>query len=345
MLRLSILFFKKYFKIIFKFIFSFLLVLFLLETLIRFVFFFPTNVNIFKYGIKKTINFNVVDLSRFQISVFDNDKKDPKKNLILSNNKFWIFGGSTSFGYNCENGQSSSWPEEINKLNRNFKFKNFAFNGADSDQQLTLFQKEIHDKKPGAILWASKFNTLNITRSNNYRNKHILKYEFQKSNQSNFFIFIKELDKSLKSYSILYTLFDVIIQRINLNLKLDRKIIKPSKQDLFYALKNFKINTLNAINISKENNIDEFFIISLFHDNKNYDELDKYRFKLYKKIIYNIQNDYYPYVKIIDLDEKFKNLNKKDLLCDSAHQTLKGNMLQGKFLNNELVKKSKIINE
>ena len=49
--------------------------------------------------------------------------------------------------------------------------------------------------------------------------------------------------------------------------------------------------------------------------------------------------------KIIDLDNAFKNFDKKNLLCDPVHQTSKGNEIQAEFIIKELTKKSKIINE
>ena len=37
--------------------------------------------------------------------------------------------------------------------------------------------------------------------------------------------------------------------------------------------------------------------------------------------------------------------NKKELLCDFGHQTLKGNILQGNYIFNELSKNSKVLNK
>ena len=64
--------FKIFFFIIFFFIF--------LEILTRLILFFPTNINVFKYGFKKTVIFEIVDLSKLQITIVDKKIiKNPKK--------------------------------------------------------------------------------------------------------------------------------------------------------------------------------------------------------------------------------------------------------------------------
>lgn len=347
MLHLFILYFKKILKGFAKYFFVFSLSIIFLEFISRVIIFIPTNINVFKYGFKKTISFDVVDLSKIQISVYDFDKKIEPLGLRESSNKFWIFGGSTTFGNACEFKQSSSWPDEIYKVSNKFKFKNFAFNGANSDQQLILLLKEIVNNKPKSIIWASKFNTLNILGSTNYKNEDILNYKFQKSKQNKFFLNIKKIDKTLKSFSIFYSLFDEIIYRVTWKLGIRKKSFEPKKEDIFFAIKNFEINTIKAIDASIRHDVEEFFIISLFfNDNlKSYDDSEKYRFTLYKETIKNIRDNYKPYVKIIDLDETFKNYDKKELLCDFVHQTLKGNIFQGNYIFNELSKNSKVINE
>ena len=319
--------------------------IFFLEFITRLIIFIPTNINVFKYGFKKTVSLDVVDLSKLEISIYDFDKKKIKIDKKISNNIIWIFGGSTTYGYQCEHQQSSSWPEEIYKINKNFDFKNFSFAGADTDQQLILLLKEISINKPKIILWANKFNITNILGKKNYKNKKILKYEFEQSNKTNFFKSIKEIEMTLKSNLLFYSLLDKIIYRITLKMNLKKNIIKPSKKDLFFAVKNYEINTIKAIEASINHDVKEFFIISLFYDDAEFDELEKYRFLLYKMTINKIKNIYNSYVKIIDLDNSFNDLVKENLLCDPIHQTSKGNKLQAKFIINELIKKSKIINE
>jgi hypothetical protein len=205
--------------------------------------------------------------------------------------------------------------------------------------------KEISINKPKVILWSNKFNTDNILGKKNYKNKKILKYEFQDSNKTSFLKSVKEIDMTLKSNFLFYSLLDKIIYRVILKLNLKKKKIIPSKKDYFFAVKNFEINTIKAIEASINHGVKEFFIISLFYDDTEFDELEKYRFLLYKKTINKIKNKYNTYVKIIDLDDPFKDLDKKNLLCDFLHQTSEGNKLQAEFIIKELTKKSKVINE
>ena len=343
--HLFIQFSKKILKNIFKIPIILLITIFTLEFITRLIIFIPTNINVFKYGLKKSVSFDVVDLSKLEISIYDFDKKKIRPSKKDSNNIIWIFGGSTTYGYNCEHQQSSSWPEEMYKINKNFDFKNFSFNGANTDQQLTLLLREISTNKPKIILWANKFNVTNILGASNYKNKKILKHEFQDSNKTNFFKSVKEIDMTLKSNFLFYSLLDKIIYRITWKLDIKKNKIKPSKKDLFFAVKNFEINTIKAIEASKTHDVKEFFIISLFYDDTQFDGLEKYRFFLYDKTIKSIRNNYSPFVKIIDLDEAFKNVDKENLLCDPVHQTSIGNKLQAEFIINELTQKSRMINE
>ena len=66
-----------------------------------------------------------------------------------------------------------------------------------------MLWKNIVENQPKIILWAHKFNMLNVIGNKNYRNKEILKYEFSETKKNNFFLKVKRLDKSLKDYSLL----------------------------------------------------------------------------------------------------------------------------------------------
>ena len=59
--------------------------IFFLEFITRLIIFIPTNINVFKYGFKKTVSLDVVDLSKLEISIYDFDKKKIKIDKKNSN--------------------------------------------------------------------------------------------------------------------------------------------------------------------------------------------------------------------------------------------------------------------
>ena len=322
-----------------KFIFSILICFFLLEFSTRTFLFFLTNIDSYKYGFKKTVVFEVVDLSKLQINIIDK-KKFIKSVEIKKNNQkdIWLFGGSTTFGNSCEQGQSSSWPEEIYRINKNFNYRNFAFNGANSDQSSILLWHNIMKSNPKIILWAHKFNTLNVTNEKNYKNKKILKYEFNNSYKNNLLLNIKRINKTFIEYSLFYSLLDKIILRIN------TKILKPKKVDLSetdikFALKNYEINTEESILISKKVGVREFYLVSLFYEGDWIGE-KKLKYSLYDKIVKKLELKYFPFVKLIDVKVDTKIFKREELLCDSMHQKYEGNKLQADIIYKNLINKS-----
>tara|TARA_B100000900_G_scaffold401477_1_gene406209 strand:+ start:632 stop:1642 length:1011 start_codon:yes stop_codon:yes gene_type:complete len=326
----------------FKILLSFFITVLIIELVTRTVLLFFTNINIYKYGIKKNIYFDVIDMSKLEFVVYEN-----KENKYLKNNNedfVWIFGGSTT----CCGCGNSSWPEQLSLIQKNFKYKNFALSGANSDHQLSLLYKEIIKKRPKVILWANKFNTLNVTTKSDYKNKEILNYDFKSSSKNNLILKIKRLDKTLKSYLVTYLFFDEIMERINIILY-ENKItqlpkLKLSEDDVYYAVQNFKINTIKAIETAKKNQVDEFYLVSLFY-NKNIRNNSAYslKYNFYNEAIYEIKNLYYPFVKIIDLEKIFDSQLDEDLFCDEIHQTIKGNVIQAELIYKELVAKSNFI--
>ena len=76
------------FKIIFLSMFFFIF----LEILTRLILFIPTNINVFSYGFKSSVIFEIVDLSKFQIIIADKEKKFIKTKKLKSDKKnldFW----------------------------------------------------------------------------------------------------------------------------------------------------------------------------------------------------------------------------------------------------------------
>ena len=119
--------------------------------------------------------------------------------------------------------------------------------------------------------------------------------------------------------------------------------IEPSKKDITYALENFKLNTIEAIELSKKFGVKEFYIVSLL---SSYDFIgDKLEIKLYYDKIKEIEKIYYPFVKIINSNLDTDNYNMNELFCDPIHQTRKMNILQAEMINRQLLNFSKLLIE
>lgn len=316
-----------------------LLSLIFIETLTRIIIFFPTNSKVFKYGFDKNIIIETIDLSKLQLNITDRKSYKLKEKIVkISENdkiSIWTFGGSTTYGNNC--GESSSWVEELQKKNLSLNLINFAFNGADSDQLVAVLNININKKKvPEIILWASKFNMTNILTKSNYRNQEILKHKFNDAEKHKKFLYIKRIDKTLKLYLVSYKLMDAIIKRLSpTKIKYTKKVL--SDIDVHMMVKNFQINTNEAIEISKSRGVKEFYIISLF----SFDDVNKknrlgLKNSLYNSYLVDVKNKYPNFVKIIDLTNNLSRENKDIFLCDEMHQTLKGNIYQADLINNFL---------
>lgn len=336
---------KKLFTIT-KIFFSLITFILILEIITRIVFFIPTNLDVFKYGFKKSVIFEIVDLSKFQITIVDKERKfkTPKRK---GEQRIWIFGGSTTAGYNCEGKQSSSWPDQINTINDKFDFINFAFNGANTDQQITLFWKKIIKSQPEIIFWANKFNTSNIIGKNNYRNKDILNYEFSNVKKTKILTNIKSLDKTIKTYLLSYSFMDKIIERLNLfpNNKIISQSLKanPTEEDIIFSLKNFELNTIEAIETSKKYGVKEFYLVSLF-SNRDISQIKKEeKIYLYDKTIKKIEKKYFPFVKIINEIPTINENDSDKYFCDNIHKTLKGEIVQANLIYKKLILNSNFL--
>ena len=150
-----------------------------------------------------------------------------------------------------------------------------------------------------------------------------------------------KMDKTFKSNFVSYKILDDLILRIL------RKLAKANEpgmlsqnitqEDLKYASINYKMNTEEAIRLSKENKVSEFFILSL-PARQDYTQLMQNKFFLhYKERVEEIITN--NNIKLIDLS----NLKKgsKKLFCDYAHKTLDGNKLVAKTVYEYLKKNSK----
>jgi len=320
---------KKFFLVFF---FSFL-VLFFIEFSSRIFFsIFSKSLYSFLYGFNKNILINVEDLSTLNFRVQNlNIKNINYKNKKYQSNKkiIWIFGGSTSAAY-CYNG---AWSDELQILLPDYKIKNFSTGGGTSGSNLNILLKNKNKQLPKIILWTNRFNEDNVLYLGNPRNKLFLGANNTNYKKNNFTYFLKSFDLTLKKKLVFYFLFNDLIERI------DFKINGPKghKQDIYYneelkiAVKNYEINTEEAIKFSKENNID-FYIISLFgkydHNSNSFFTIPLY--PVLKNKIVELQKRWN--INFIDTENDLILEENVEYFCDNVHQTPIGNKLTAKII-------------
>ena len=343
-LNIIILFFLKYLLII-------LLSVIVIESLTRVsLFLILKDRNIFGYGFNSDLEIHTLDLSKFEISIFDRnnlnlkDEIKPKKKSKNQNknNKIviWTFGGSTTMGYNCGK-DSSSWPNELETLNKKFIVKNFAQDGYSTDKSIPLLWKSLRDQTPDIVIWAHKWN-ISQALYGAARNKEFLNYDTENINKNEFFFNVKRFDKSFKKSFLFYYFFDQIILRINIKLNLlsppgrikdeSGMNVGISNTNWDMAVKNFEINTTEAIELSKQKKVKEFYIVSLFLEKDVPEKSKDYFNDLYDKTVYNLEGS--TLAKVIDLTKNVNRVNKNNFFCDGVHQTIIGN----KYISNEINK-------
>lgn len=321
-----------------KIFFSTLIAFFSIELFCRILIFFITfNINVFAYGFDKTIIFKVLDLSKLnfalyseKINILKNNETAKKDNNII----VWTFGGSTTEGFEPGCGHTtSSWPNELEKLDEKISIKNFAKAGSSSNFAIQELFRNIDKKKdkPQIILWANKVNE-----------------EFSSKNfKSDKMIFINRIFKTLELNSLFFKLYSEFIYKLKLHVfKIDdtKKFIKFDISKFHEeSIKNYNSNTELAINLSKSNNID-FYIVSLFtrFDVKTKKFFEKPFYKLWENNAKLLSNKYD--IQYLDTKEILRskiNIINSDLdyFCykpggDNVHQTYEGNLLTAKIIYN-----------
>lgn len=334
------------FKII-EFLIIIIFTIFIIESLTRIFFFIVLKEsNFIKYGFDNDLEIHTLDLSKLEISIFNRNeinlkdkKKINKKNKKIENRiVVWTFGGSTTKGNNCGK-DSSSWPIQLESQNNKIVIKNFAENGYSTDKSIPLLWKNLKNETPNIIIWAHKFNISKATMGLK-RNKHLIDHEFKNQNKNKTKLIVKTIDKTIKEKLLFYYFFDQLIIRINQKYN----IFKPSKKqniekkDWEIAVKNYEINTLEAIKLSEQKLVDEFYLVSLFSEKeistkKNYFNL------LYERVLKNLSTN--SFAKVIYLSPKLNKDLINNYFCDGLHKTFSGNFDTAKKINNYLINNSK----
>ncbi len=310
------------------------------------VFLISGNKNYFFYGFNKNLKIEIVDLSKFQFNLNNIGGQNKKPEKILNNNSnktkkiIWIFGASLTYGFACGD-SSSSWGNELEKINDNIEVKNFGFPSIFSDDSIKILDFEIkkNSPKPDYIFWAHRDEEmLSIIRGLG-RNKYKINVNDSNSSMSKIKYVLMRIKKTFETNFVSYLILDHAIKKIQIKNELfpdAKKNTRFDKKDYSLSSINFELNTNDAIKIAKKRNI-EFFIISLFSDDQ-FLKSDKIKFNhYYNKTVKKITNKndvtYIDTFKLLLPDDKN---NYEKFFCENKHYTLKGNQEIARLINNNL---------
>ena len=338
-------------KKIFFFIILFFIYLIIIEFTSRTLVFYKTkNPSIFRFGFTENVQFEISDLSDLQFNV-KNLNKNSKINKIQKTNKdkdsifiIWTYGASLTHGYSCGN-ESSSWPVELENINKKIKIVNFGFPGIHSDYSIKKLEYNLTAnilKKPDMIIWAHREEEILSIYHGIKRNinKITKKYETKKIKSSSYFLL--RLIKTVENKFVFFKVMNYGYNKINATAHKLKSVIKPTDNDYKIAVENFKWNTLDAINISEDHNINEFVILSLFVSGDKNKKPSKFTVfsKEYLKTVLSIRD--LRKVMFIDSSKYLSHKNRENIdkyFCENNHFNLIGNKLIAKIINDHILQK------
>lgn len=326
--------------------------MFFIEIITRTSLFFITkHKQIFFYGINKNFSFEISDLSQLDFNVIDINKEKLKnveselnKNMDSSLSKIviWTFGASLTYGYSCgEN--SSSWPEELKKLNNNIEIINFGFPSFYSDDSIKILNKNLNKKnviKPNYIFWShrdeEKLSIYLGLQRNKYKIKNKMSYEKNLKNLLSLKI-AKTLESNFTSYVILKHIIDKLKKRFNIYQKGFDKDAAIKDNDKLVAIENYALNTQEAIDITKINNIKNFVIVSLLNREQITSQKNKFLEFYYNSVDRLIFKNNIRFVDTYKfLSENDKN-NINQFFCKNGHFALYGNQYIAKTIYKNII--------
>ena len=311
--------------------------------------FFDKNKNYLLFFFNKNYIFEIVDLSEFKFNLDDlRNQNVSNNNVELSTNNFkqtkptiWAFGASLTYGLACGT-NSSSWPSELDKINKDFNIVNFGFPSIYSEDSIKKLIYELNNKKikkPEYILWAHRDEEKLAIIRGLKRNREKINDQFSISKGNNNY-YLMRIEKTLEKNSISYLIFKHIVTKMQKRFNIyNIKETKPKKfteKDYKLALKNFEINTLDAIDRSLSIGSKGFIIVSLFTDNEFVEKRKPTFSENYLNTIKKIQDNKSNFVSFIDTFEHLNTIEKKefkDFYCDNKHYTLIGNQKIAEIIN------------
>ena len=336
-------------KKIFFYITLFFIYLIIIEFTSRTLVFYKTkNPSIFLFGFNGNVEFEISDLSDLQFNV-KNLNKTPKINKIQKKNKdsiftIWTYGASLTHGYSCGN-DSSSWPVELEAINKKIKIVNFGFPGIHSDYSIKKLKYNLTAnilKKPDMIIWAHRNEEILSIYNGIKRNKNKITKKYDTKEIKSTLYFLLRLIKTIENKFIFFKVMNYSFHKINNTAYKLRGTIKPTDNDYKIAVENFKWNTLDAINISEDYNINEFVILSLFASEDNNKKPSEHTLfsKEYLKTVLSIRD--LRKVMFIDSSKYLSHKNRENIdkyFCENDHFNLIGNKLIAKIINDHILQK------
>lgn len=320
--------------------------IFITEILTRtFIYLVTKDLKTFQFGINKNVKIHLNHLIKLKINLIDLSEINASVNQLNKNNNIknnndkllvWAFGGSTTKGNICGK-NASSWTKELSNLNKNIKTINYGQNGIDSYVSLQILQKNIKSNKkvPDVIIWAHKFNEINVIYQGVKKDPNNLLISNKDTKKRKIYFKILQADLTLESNFLFYKVLKNII--ITSNRKIIRSFtnqhLNPNlkNSDFAYAAKNFEINTKSAIEISKKIGVKSFYLISLPSKKEYQTKMKDKFFKHYYMSIDNMIEE--SSVKFLDLSKNKSFLSKENtLFCDEVHKTYRANKLVAKLL-------------
>ena len=192
------------------------------------------------------------------------------------------------------------------------------------------------------IIWAHRDEEiLSIYRGiERNRDKITKKYKTKKIKPTSHFLL--RLIKTVEDKFVLFKMMNYGYHKINHTAYKSRDVIKPTDSDYKLAIENFKWNTLDAINISKEHNINEFVILSLFIPAHAYKKQSEYSVfsKEYLRAVLTIRELHK--ISFLDSIKYLSDINRENIdkyFCENGHFNLMGNKLIAKIINDHILQK------
>ena len=243
---------------------------------------------------------------------------------------------------------------------------NYGASGANSDYAVETLPFYASKSKLDYILWANFINEIDVIFTGPKNNYAVLSETYGNilGNKKNLFltnkvtILLHRVDKTIKKYSLFYWCLKETTIRLKpyilpLRKSLSCAVLTEQRDEIItkklisLAVTNYKLNFLEAKDFADRNIIEMILIrlpvnVDMFRQ-KFECVNDEYGFPLFTifmetmdDLMIELSNQYK--IPLINVHEQYINneISFDDLLCDTVHQNLEGNIRTAEFINDEL---------